>query len=62
MTATTIREEARQLVDQLPEDASWDDLIYKIYVRQSIDAGLADCRTGRVIPIEEVRRRLGLST
>ena len=34
--------------------------MYEIYVRQAIDAGLADVEAGRVIPHEEVRSRLGL--
>jgi hypothetical protein len=62
MPPTTVREEARLLVDQLPDDATWEDLLYQIYVRQSIEAGLADCRTGRLVSSEEVRRRLGLPT
>jgi hypothetical protein len=62
MSAATVREEAHRLVDQLPDDATWEDLLYQIYVRQSIEAGLADCRAGRLVPVEEVRRRLGLPT
>jgi len=49
-------------VEQLPEDASWDDLLYQIYVRQTIEAGLKDCQEGRTVPVAEVRRRLGLPT
>lgn len=60
MQATPIREEAKRLVEQLPDDATWDDLIYRIYVRQSIEAGLADIQAGRVLSTDEVRRRLGL--
>ena len=55
-----IKAEARRLIDQLPDDATWDDLMYEIYVRQAIDAGLADVDAGRVIPHDEVRSRLGL--
>ena len=62
MPAATVRDEARRLVDQLPDDATWDDVLYEVYVRQSIDAGLEDCRAGRLVPVEEVRRRLGLPT
>ncbi len=62
MPATTVRDEARRLVDQLPDDATWDDLLYQIYVRQSVDAGLDDVRAGRLVPTDEVRRRLGLSS
>ena len=62
MPNLTVKEEARQLVEQLPEDATWDDVFYQIYVRQSIEAGLADCRQGRLVPVAEVRRRLGLAS
>ena len=38
--ASTIKAEARRIVDQLPDSASWEDLIYRLYVRQSIEAGI----------------------
>ena len=59
MAEAIIREQARFLIDRLPDDATWDDLLYQIYIRQSIESGLEDCRTGRLVPIDEVRRRLG---
>ena len=66
MSASTetpsIKTKARRLVEQLPDDATWDDLLYEIYVRQSVEVGLKDCREGRTIPVAEVRRRLGLPT
>jgi predicted transcriptional regulator len=52
-----IRQAAHRLVDQLPEEASWDDLLYKIYVQQSIDRGLADVEAGRVKSHDEVVAR-----
>ena len=33
---------ARDIIERLPETASWDDVMYELYVRESIDAGLAD--------------------
>ncbi len=62
MSTQTLKEEARRLIEQLPEDATWEDLQYEIYVRQAIEAGLKDCREGRTLPVSEVRRRLGLPT
>ena len=60
-TATSsIKNEARRIVDQLPETASWEDLIDRLYVRQSIEAGLKDADEGRVESVEEVRRSFGL--
>ncbi|HUP24610.1 MAG TPA: hypothetical protein VNB06_16915 [Thermoanaerobaculia bacterium] len=54
---SSIKEEARQLVDKLPEEATWDDLMYEIYVRQKIHAGLEAVKQGRVVPHDEVKER-----
>jgi len=56
-----VKEEARRLVENLPEDVTWDGLMYQIYVRQNIEAGLADSEADRVIEVEEVRKGFGLS-
>ena len=59
-TAATIKHEARRIVDQLPENASWEDLVYRIYVRQSIEAGIRDAEAGRMESANDVRRAFGL--
>ena len=56
-----VKAEAMRLVDSLPENASWDDVMYRIYVRQCVDAGIADADAGRVLDVAEVRRWFGLS-
>ena len=60
MTNATLKEEARRLIERLPEDATWEDLQYEIYFRQAVEAGLKDSREGRTVPLEEARRRFGL--
>ena len=60
MGAANLKEEARRLIERLPDDATWDDLMHEIYVRQAIEAGLEDSRAGRVSSVEDVRARLGL--
>jgi predicted transcriptional regulator len=60
MSMQNVKEAARQLVENLPEDVTWDDLMYQIYVRQNIEAGLADSEANRVVEVEEVRKRFGL--
>ena len=60
MTIATVKDEARRLVERLPDDATWDDLQYQIYFRHHVEAGLNDSREGRVVPLEEFRRRFGL--
>jgi hypothetical protein len=57
---SSIKNEARRIVDQLPEEASWEDLIYRLYIRQSIETGLQDAEESRVESVEEVRRSFGL--
>ncbi len=57
----TVKEEVRDLAERLPEDATWDDAMYELYVRQKIAAGLRAADEGRVVPHEEVKRRF-LST
>ena len=40
MQTTNIKPETHRLVDQLPDNATWDDLlIYEIYGRQAIEVG-----------------------
>jgi hypothetical protein len=60
MQSVSIKEEAYRLSDQLPKDAIWDDPMYKIYVRQSIEAGIEDSKSGRTEDVREVRRKFGL--
>ena len=55
-----IRSEAQRLIDTLPENATWDDVMYRVYGRQCIDAGIEDADAGRVIEVDELRRRFGL--
>ena len=54
------KDEAHELVNQMPENATWDDLIDEIYVRQVIERGLADSQASRTTDVAEVRRKYGL--
>jgi predicted transcriptional regulator len=58
----SIKKEAYRILDKLPEEATWDDLMYQIYVRQTIEAGIKDSDEGRTVDVKEVRKRFGLST
>jgi hypothetical protein len=60
MQTTGIKEEARRMVDKLPEESTWDDLMYEIYVRQVVEAGLEDSKAGRTTDVGEVRKKFGL--
>jgi len=60
MQTENIKEEAHRLLDNLPEQATWEDLMYRIYVRQAIEAGIKDSDAGKTVDVQEVRKRFGL--
>lgn len=56
----TVKARARGLIDQLPENATWDDVAYEIAVRRSIERGLSDLEAGRTYTSEALLESLGL--
>ena len=44
-----VKQEVYQLLNQLPEDISFDDIQYHIYVRQKINRGLEDVEMARTV-------------
>jgi hypothetical protein len=60
MQTESIKEQAHKLLANLSDSATWEDLMYRIYVRQAIEAGLRDSDDGRTVDVKEVRRRFGL--
>jgi len=60
MSTGNIKEEAKRLLEKLPDDLTWDDLMHEIYVRQSIEPGLADSEAGKVVEVADVRKQFGL--
>jgi len=61
MGTTNIKAEAQKLIEKLPDDSTWDDLMREIYVRQAIESGLADSQAGRTTDVEQVRVKFGLA-
>jgi predicted transcriptional regulator len=55
MTREQMQRATSEMVETLPAEPTWDDLMYSVYVRQKIDEGLADSLAGRVFSLEEVR-------
>jgi uncharacterized protein YqjF (DUF2071 family) len=60
MQTQNIKQEAHRLLDNLPDAATWDDLMYRIYVRQAIEAGIKDSDADRTVDVKEVRKQFGL--
>ena len=60
MNAIDIKEEAHQLIRQLPDNITWGDIVDKFLTRQVIEAGLRDSEAGKVTDVDEVRASFGL--
>jgi len=54
----TAKEKARQIIDDLPEDTSFDEVLKELAMHRMIDRGLDDLDIGRTVPHEEVKRRV----
>jgi hypothetical protein len=61
MSNTNRKEVARQLIDRLPDDATYDDMMRELYERQAIERGLTDSDADRVTDNKAIRARYGLS-
>jgi predicted transcriptional regulator len=56
-----VKESVKQVLENLSDQCTWDDLMYELYVRQKIDRGLEDVHQGRVVTHEEVCRTMVVS-
>jgi hypothetical protein len=62
MDSPNRKADAHRLLESLSDTATWDDLMYEIYVHQAIEAGLRDSENGSVTSVEQVRQKFGLPT
>ncbi len=53
----TIKEEAKKLIETLPEQATWDDIMYEFYVKMKLSVALQAADEGNVVSHEEVKKR-----
>ncbi|MFO8054232.1 MAG: hypothetical protein R6U19_03605 [Bacteroidales bacterium] len=58
MQIENIKQEVHRILDKLPEEATWDDLMEQIYVRQAIEQGIKDSYEGKTVDVQEVRKKL----
>jgi len=52
------KEEAKKLIEKLPEHATWDDIMYELYVKRKLAVALKAAEEGQVISHEDVKKRL----
>ena len=58
MYMASVKEEFRRMVESLPEDVTWEDLQYSIYVRERIERGRREAADGKILDEQEVERRM----
>lgn len=60
MTTSNLKAIARDLIDKLPDTATWDDVIYRMVTRREIETSFADSEANRTTPVEDVAKEFGL--
>jgi predicted transcriptional regulator len=53
-----IKEKVIQMIRDLPEDVSLDEIMAELYFRLQVDGGLKELDEGKGIPHEEVEKRM----
>lgn len=53
----TTKKQALEMVKNLPEKATWDDIMHEIFIRKKIEVGIHAADEGRLIPHEVVKKR-----
>jgi len=53
-----VKQDAVNGILTLPDNVTWDDIMYYLYVNQKIEKGLGDINNGAVYPHSEAREKL----
>ncbi len=54
----TAKKEVRKILERIPDNSTYEDIRYHIFVRAKIERGLEDMRKGRVLSHEEVEKKI----
>ena len=57
MTTATLKSSLRQIADSLPDDASYSDAVYELYVRMKVSKGKAAAERGNAMSHDDVKRQ-----
>ena len=60
MPEPTVREQVLRVLEDLPQDATFEEAIERLVFLAKIDAGLAELDAGKGVPHDEAKRRLGM--
>jgi hypothetical protein len=57
-TMHIVKEEAKELIDKLPDQATWDDIMYEFYVKKKLAVALKAAEEGKVVSHKDAKKRL----
>lgn len=60
MQTEDMKQAAHDIINRLPDGATWESMIYELDLRASIERGRADIKSGRVMTTNELKQQLGL--
>jgi predicted transcriptional regulator len=52
------KQSAHRILEQMPDQASWTDIMYELYVKQKIEAGIKAAEQGSTIPHDQIKSRI----
>jgi len=55
----TAKQEVMELLKDLPDTSTLEEIQYHLYVRQKVQQGIQDIEKGRIYTQEEVEKRMG---
>jgi predicted transcriptional regulator len=55
-----LKQQAHEMIDNLPESATWDDVAYEAELRASIEHGLGDAEAGRILTVDDLMEEFGV--
>jgi thymidine phosphorylase len=55
---TSVKHDVIEMIKKLPDEVDYDDIMAEIYFKQKVDKSLKQIDEGKVIPHEEVKKRI----
>ncbi|MBL4583033.1 MAG: hypothetical protein JKX83_00300 [Pseudomonadales bacterium] len=52
------KEDATRQIDHLPDQATLNDIMYELYVKQKIEGGIKAIEEGRTVPHDQIKARI----
>ena len=53
-----VKQQMIHFAEQLPDDATWDDVMAQLYFKLKVDSGLKDLDEGKSVSHEQARERM----